>query len=316
MINYCPECGIKLEKEFKFCPNCGTEIVIHHSESDDSSSSKETVEEFIICDNCGEENNPDNKTCAVCGVILKGERVKKDLAKPVESHSTERAQTYYGTGKQEKKAKVSAAGTGKRKTKKQKVKQQYPPEDKKTLETKTLLVIFGVVTAVIILILFASGVFDTNQVNQTVTQNTQQQIQSVDMSMIERINELERIIKSNPADYESLLELAHARNDAGFYEAAIQDYKKYLEHHPDDADARIDMGVCYFNLGNYTSAISEMKKALDYEPNHQIGHLNLGVVNLTAGNLDEARQWLQKAVNINSTTEAGKRAQELLTAHL
>jgi tetratricopeptide (TPR) repeat protein len=26
MINFCPECGLKLEKEYKFCPNCGIKL--------------------------------------------------------------------------------------------------------------------------------------------------------------------------------------------------------------------------------------------------------------------------------------------------
>ena len=75
------------------------------------------------------------------------------------------------------------------------------------------------------------------------------------------------------------------------------------------------MGVCYFNLSDHDNAIKEMEKALEFNPTHQIGHLNLGVVNLNAGNLDVSKEWLKKAVEINPNSDAGKRAQDLLTSH-
>jgi uncharacterized membrane protein YvbJ len=56
-VNYCAECGFKIEGEFKFCPNCGSKI-----NSRESSPNKTVVntEEFIVCKNCGEENPIEN----------------------------------------------------------------------------------------------------------------------------------------------------------------------------------------------------------------------------------------------------------------
>lgn len=189
----------------------------------------------------------------------------------------------------------------------------------KTLDSK---VIFGMGLGgvlLILLFLYLSGVFDATNVNSTNSMNTgnlpQTQQSGVDLSSIQKINELEAKVKANPNDHQSLLELAHLRMDSGFYEQAIQNYKTYLEHHPDDADVRIDMGVCYFNLRDFNTAITEMEKALQYQPNHQIGHLNLGVVNLNAGNIDKAKEYFKKTVEINPNTEAGQKAQQLLTSH-
>src|SRR5690606_25246217 len=103
----------------------------------------------------------------------------------------------------------------------------------------------------------------------------------IDLSAMNEINALEEKVKANPDDLQSLLHLAHLKNDAGLYDAAIISYKNYLDKNPSDADARVDMGVCYYNLKDYNSAITEMKKALEYKPDHQIAHLNLGIVNLT-----------------------------------
>ncbi|BDQ02540.1 tetratricopeptide repeat protein [Ignavibacterium sp.] len=190
----------------------------------------------------------------------------------------------------------------------------------KTLDIKIVYasVLGGIV--LILLILYVSGVFDATKVPSTNTMNfnnnTQQTQQpGVDLSAIQKINDLEAKVKANPNDHQTLLELAHLRMDSGFYEQAIQNYKTYLKHHPEDADVRIDMGVCYFNLRDFNTAITEMEKALQYQPNHQIGHLNLGVVNLNAGNLEKAKEYFKKAVEINPNTEAGKKAQQLLTSH-
>jgi DNA-directed RNA polymerase subunit M/transcription elongation factor TFIIS len=55
MMNYCPECGVKIEKDFKYCPNCGAGL---------KAAKKENVEKtvsgpIVVCNNCGEENSAD-----------------------------------------------------------------------------------------------------------------------------------------------------------------------------------------------------------------------------------------------------------------
>lgn len=189
----------------------------------------------------------------------------------------------------------------------------------KTLDTKIIYgAVFGGIVF-ILLVLYVSGVFDATKVPvaNTINFNNPQQTQQpgVDLSAIQKINEIEAKVKANPDDHQLLLELGHLRMDSGFYEQAIQNYRTYLEHHPEDADVRIDMGVCYFNLRDFATAITEMEKALQYQPNHQIGHLNLGVVNLNAGNIEKAKEYFKKTVEINPNTEAGKKAQQLLTSH-
>lgn len=188
--------------------------------------------------------------------------------------------------------------------------------DAKNLNPK---VIYGILIggiAAIAIILFSSGILDSSvsaPVNQM--QGQSDFSSGVNMNNIQAINDLEEKIKLNPEDYQSLLELAHLKNDSGLFEAAILNYKTYLEKHQDDADARVDMGVCYYNLKDYNNAIKEMETALKYAPNHQIAHLNLGVVNLSAGNLQASKDWLQKAYNINPTNEVGQKAEQLLKNH-
>jgi cytochrome c-type biogenesis protein CcmH/NrfG len=188
----------------------------------------------------------------------------------------------------------------------------------KTLNPKVIYGILVAGFAVILIILFTSGTFDSAPVvNVPVNQNQQQNNVSsgVNLNNIQMINDLEAKIKANPEDYKSLLELGHLKNDSGLYEAAIQNYKTYLDKNPKDADARVDMGVCYFNLKDYTNAIKEMETALKYVPNHQIAQLNLGVVNLSAGNIEKSKEWLKKAYDLDPTSEVGKKAEQLLNNH-
>jgi len=188
----------------------------------------------------------------------------------------------------------------------------------KTLNPK---IVYGILiggVAVIALILLSSGMLDSSSgVVSSVNQNEQQSATNsgVNLNSLQMITELEEKVKQNPNDYQSLLELAHLKNDSGLFEAAIQNYKTYLEKNPADADARVDMGVCYFNLRDYPNAIKEMETALKYEPKHQIAHLNLGVVNLSAGNLSKSKEWLQKAYDLNPTNEIGQKAEQLLKNH-
>ena len=238
-----------------------------------------------------------SRTCESCGIRLSsGEKkvVKKEPVKTVKEkkHS------------QHKKAKEKLP-----------LKNKVREQTAKEIDSKKILVIAAIIIFGGFIILLAAGVFDrpaSTSVNSNVTQG---QGSGVDLNQLKRINELEEKVKNNPNDKASLLELAHLRNDSGFYEKAIEDYEKYLKMVPNDADARVDMGVCYYNLRNFDAAIKTMKEALKYKPNHQIAHLNLGIVNLAAGNIEKSKEWLRKAVQIDPNSDAGKRAQELLSSH-
>ncbi|HSP87318.1 MAG TPA: tetratricopeptide repeat protein [Ignavibacteriaceae bacterium] len=283
MVRFCPGCGNELKSEFKFCPSCGYNLQKLGNQQ------TEEIVKMIECANCGTENPVNESVCSGCGMKLKGE--VKDVSKPI-SVSHEKIQ------KPVKKNQVVSGA-----------------EDK-VVNPKKIIGISGAVISGCFIILFAAGVFDkpVSNINTSVTQN-QNQNSGIDLSAVNRINELETMLKTNPNNNEALLELAHLRNDSGMFEKAIENYQEYLKRVPSDADSRIDMGVCYYNLGKYDEAIAAMTKALEYNKDHQIGHLNLGIVNLASGNVEKSREWLQKAVSLGPETDVGKRAQELLKSH-
>lgn len=204
-----------------------------------------------------------------------------------------------------------------KKSNNKKVNKNISDEEGKNLNPKIIygIIIAGIVVATIIL--FSSGMLDSTPENTNINQFQNQSGPSsgVNLNNMNAINALEEKVKQNPEDYQSLLQLAHLKNDSGLYSAAISNYKTYLEKFPNDADARVDMGVCYFNLKDYPTAIKEMETALKYSPNHQIAFLNLGIVNLAAGNLEKSKEWLQKAYDVNPKNEIGQRAEQLLKNH-
>jgi cytochrome c-type biogenesis protein CcmH/NrfG/predicted RNA-binding Zn-ribbon protein involved in translation (DUF1610 family) len=313
MSNFCAQCGSEVSENFKFCPNCGAEIIAYQQiknlekeQSIDEFGSSQEELSVIVCDNCGEENPQTADTCISCGARLKGSgslvRKKKTNIELKQSKANQPAKISDKKKNKSVKKKTQSSGNANK---------------EKEIDSKKIILITSLIGILAIVILLTSGILDSGvSVNSdNISSNSQDNGSGINLNNIQKINELEAKLKTNPNDKETLLELAHLQNDSGFYEKAIPLYQKYLAMDPSDADARIDMGVCYYNLRDYNSAIKEMKIALKYKPNHQIAHLNLGIVNLAAGNMDEAMKWLQKAVDLGPETEVGKRAEELLNSH-
>jgi tetratricopeptide (TPR) repeat protein len=285
MIKYCPKCGSDLKENFKFCPSCGYQLK-------EEATNREQTLEVIICNNCGEENSVENYSCSNCGVKLKGGTSGQIIQrKEVKTEVERQSKTLKGN----KKSNLNVPA--------------------KQLELNKILIIGSGIVVIGLIILLVSGIFDKTESNLQTSNIGQNQSSGFNPSSMQRINELEAKVKANPSDTETLLQLAHLRNDNGLYEEAIINYNEYLNKVPDDADARIDMGVCYYNMGKYEDAKREMIKALEYKPDHQIAHLNLGIVNLASGNLKESKEWFKKAAALNPDSEIGKRAQELLQSH-
>lgn len=190
----------------------------------------------------------------------------------------------------------------------------------RVISSSKIIYIMIALLAIASIILVTSGIFDSPPPGQATTDansgtNSNNPHAGVDLNQLEQITELQKTVDSNPNNLDALLNLAHLLNDSGFKDKAIEHYEQYLKQNSKTADVWVDMGVCYFELGKNSEAISKMEKALTIEPKHQIAHLNLGIVNLSSGNKEKALGWWKKAVEINSTSEIGKRAQELINQH-
>ena len=303
----CPSCNSSIEEKFKFCPNCGNAI----EEVQKNEEPVVTDIEYVICKNCGEENVPGLSFCSSCGAKMRDEKteihkVHKQISEPV-SHK-----------------KIIDEHVNKKKYQTKNKRQKQEPsvknsESKKVqdFDTKKIAIVFSGILVFALIILYFSGVFDEPKISslENFPAANQQQSSGIDLANLDRINQLDAQLKSEPTNFDLMLQLAHLRNDSGFKPEAITLYKKYLEKFPNNADVLVDMGVCYFDLKQYDEAIPLMEKAIEINPVHQIAHMNLGIVNLAKGNTEKSKEWLQKAVDIDPNSEIGRKAKQLLTSH-
>ena len=307
----CPSCNIEVEEKFKFCPNCGSSL--------DEVAQEEVVAELnseqVICNACGEENEVDSRFCISCGANLSGAKTEvrqtqKSSSKPVvkiPAPNKENKDVSYNRKKQNQKNKNS---------KHEQAVKQVPQKNPSEFDTKKIALVFSGILLFAFVILYFAGVFDEPKVATENFPTTNQTPGSgIDLASIDKINQLDAQLKSEPNNFDLVLQLAHLKNDSGFKLDAIELYKKYLSKFPNNADVLVDMGVCYFDLQKYDDAIPLMEKAVKVNPTHQIAHMNLGIVNLAKGNIEKSKEWLQKAVNLNPNSEIGKKANELLTSH-
>ncbi|MFC2134514.1 tetratricopeptide repeat protein [Bacteroidota bacterium] len=245
-------------------------------------------DKFITCQVCGGENKAGSSFCNECGAKL------LDNKKIVKQNNSK-------TGKKRKSAKSGEAAA---------------KSKSKVISNGKLFYIITALVLIGLLNLFSAGVFDSpTYVGSTVQNNTADPHQGVDLSSLQEINNLQDRVKNNPGDHQSILKLAHLRNDSGFYEDAIKDYQSYLKLRPFEADVIVDMGVCYYQLNDFENAIATMKQALKLNSKHQIAHFNIGIVNFASGNKEEAISWWKKTVELDASTNIAKKAKELINTH-
>lgn len=311
MEQFCKNCNFELEEKFNFCPSCGTEI--NAEDQNFNHSDNYVVHEnvdFILCNECGEENDCNKVFCNGCGIKL-GDFSKK-ITKRVETPKAKLDSS------EKKRTADTIVQKKNNKQKKNVVEESTNKIDKQSVDQTNLFMIIGGVVLLGVIILYSAGVFDSHSVGNpgSSVQNQQNQsAQSIDMNKLQKINQMRDFVAQNPSDFKALLDFSHLLMDARIFTEAIESYKKYLEKDPKNVDVIVDMAVCYFELKQFDKAIKLMEKGIIIDPKHQIGHLNLGVVNLSKGDVEAANQWFKKAIEINPTSEVAQKARHLLESH-
>lgn len=94
---------------------------------------------------------------------------------------------------------------------------------------------------------------------------------------------VEKILQTNPDDYEALSGKAELLMGLARYQEAAKVYEHLQQAHPDDAEIANNLGNCYFKLQDYESAIRHYSRALAIEPQLAISLRNLGYTYFKAG---------------------------------
>ena len=143
--------------------------------------------------------------------------------------------------------------------------------------------------------------------------------------LVKEIQSLQKALDADPKNAVALVKLGNIYYNQRMFPRAIMMYEQYLELNASDPNARVDLGVSYFELalqdsirrGEYfDNAKKEIETALKYAPKHQLAYYNLGMLNLHTGDIEKATEWFTKCYGVDSTTEAGQRAHQLIKNHV
>jgi len=85
-------------------------------------------------------------------------------------------------------------------------------------------------------------------------------------------------LKTNPDDFNTILQVANLYYDRRQYPEAVKYYQVAAKSQPKNADLLTDLGTSLWYTGDADGAIAEFQKALKYQPDHPGTLFNLGVV--------------------------------------
>ena len=120
----------------------------------------------------------------------------------------------------------------------------------------------------------------------------------IDESMIRKaIEQYEEIIKIEPDDSDSLMQLAGLYRAVRDVEKAEQSLKKLLEHEPNSAEALVNLAMMYAESGDHRSAVEMLEKVRENESDNPRLLLMLGQEYDRAGEPKKAAEAFEQAID-------------------
>ncbi|MEE8381120.1 MAG: tetratricopeptide repeat protein [Thermodesulfobacteriota bacterium] len=102
---------------------------------------------------------------------------------------------------------------------------------------------------------------------------------------------------------ERYLALADSLKERGFYDSAMDAYRKVLERKPDSTKAHLGMGIIYLDKAELEKAEKEFQAVLKKNPDDPAALKGMAQVYLHRGNIDEAEELLKKVLSSNYMDE-------------
>jgi len=125
------------------------------------------------------------------------------------------------------------------------------------------------------------------------------------------LNSLVKLSTSDPDPAEISL-LANQYFEENRYAEAAELYERLLAFGPGNADVHNNLGLTLHYLGRSEEALIRLKDGLAIDSTNQRIWLTYGYVNSQTGDLETARSALTKAIEIDSETQVGKSAMNML----
>ena len=102
---------------------------------------------------------------------------------------------------------------------------------------------------------------------------------------------------------ERYLALADSLRERGFYDSAMDAYRKVLEREPDSTEAHLGMGIIYLDKAELEKAEKEFQAVLKKNPDDPAALKGMAQVYLHRGNTDKAEELLKKVLSSNYMDE-------------
>ena len=278
----CPRCGAEIARSDAYCASCGEMVEWESPAAAGTHASLSAVShDNVVCPLCGHENPPGAAACSDCGSSLGSVGVKSSA--PQKAGKTKKAS----------------------------------PPGAPLAFIQSWKVTAGVGVLLIATLIFLR--FQRQEGSAVPGMPPQHE------GLVKEIQSLQQVLDADPKNADALVKLGNIYYDQRMFPRAIMMYERYLELNASDPNARVDLGVSYFELalqdslrrGEYfASAKKEIEGALKFAPKHQLAYYNLGMVNLHTGDIEKATEWFKKCYAIDSTTEAGQRAHQLVKNHV
>ncbi len=131
----------------------------------------------------------------------------------------------------------------------------------------------------------------------------------------ELLARVEQQLVSKPLDSMLLRSAGNLAYDIGRFDAAARYYRTFLDNIDGNAtEVRIDLGYAVFESGKPDDGMAIIESVIRRHPSNQVALYNLGIMHLRSNNVEAGRTWLEKCVRVDATTDAGKRAAEIITS--
>jgi cytochrome c-type biogenesis protein CcmH len=128
-----------------------------------------------------------------------------------------------------------------------------------------------------------------------------------------KVQALQTIINSDPANAEARVQLANAYFDAERYNDAIKWYQEALRLNPKNVNASTDLGVSFYYVNQPDRALEQFDHSLSVDPRHTKTLLNQGIVRAFGKqDLKGATQSWQRVVELAPDSAEGQAAKRAL----
>ena len=117
------------------------------------------------------------------------------------------------------------------------------------------------------------------------------------MSKLDKIEELQNLLREDPQNFQARRQLAVLLTDCGFCEEALKNFLYLSKTFANDSEIFYNLGIVYEKLKNFKKAKESYKKAIEIEPDAIDAIYNLGLVCTDLKEFDTAISCFEKVIS-------------------